>query len=79
MVFSRSVNDHGHVHRLVVTRDLQGWEVREEQDAVVLRRARRRDWHRVESDVELFEIAAFDRAEPVGGPSCRHDSRPKTC
>jgi hypothetical protein len=74
-----SVNDHGHVHRLVVTHDLEGWEVREEQDAVVLRRARRRDWHRVESDVELFEMAFEPGGDRSGDRSCRHDSLLENC
>ena len=56
MTLHREVTSDTHVHRLVVTSDLDGWEVREEEDATVLHRARRHDWHRVELDVMLFEL-----------------------
>jgi hypothetical protein len=58
MSLDRLLNSHGHVHRFVVTRDLTGWEVREEEDSTVLRRTHREDWHRVERDVLLFQIRA---------------------
>jgi hypothetical protein len=48
-----------HVHRFVVTADVGGWEVREEEDSTVVRRMHREDWHRVERDVQLFEIRAI--------------------
>jgi hypothetical protein len=55
----RHLNSGGHVHRFVVTRDLEGWEVREEKDSAVLRRTHRKDWHRVEREIRLFEIRAL--------------------
>lgn len=58
MSLTRHLIHHDHVHRLVVTRDLEGWEVREEEDSTVLRRTRRADWHRVETDIQLFDIKA---------------------
>ena len=60
MSLDRHLNSHGHVHRFVVTRDLEGWEVREEKDSAVLRRAHREDWHRVERDIRLFELRALE-------------------
>ena len=48
--------NQGHVHRLVVTPDLTGWEVLEEEDSEVVMRRHRDDWHRVECDILLFEI-----------------------
>ena len=55
---NRFFNSHGQVHRFIVTSDLTGWEVREEEDSTVLRRTHREDWHRVERDVMLFQIRA---------------------
>jgi hypothetical protein len=55
----RHLNSRGRVHRFVVTRDLEGWEVREEKDSAILKRAHRKDWHRVETDIQLFEITAL--------------------
>jgi len=59
MSLDRHLNSCGHVHRFVVTRDIEGWEVREEKDSAILRRAHRNDWHRVERDMQLFEIRAL--------------------
>jgi hypothetical protein len=58
MSLTRDLINDVHVHRLVVTRDLEGWEVREEEDSTILRRTRREDWHRVETDIQLFDIKA---------------------
>jgi hypothetical protein len=60
MSFNRLLTNHGHVHRFVVVRtEHEGWEVREEEDSAILRRALREDWHRVERDIQLFEIRAL--------------------
>jgi hypothetical protein len=59
MSLDRLLNSYGHVHRFVVTSDLTGWEVREEEDSAILRRVHREDWHRVERDIQLFEIRAM--------------------
>jgi len=59
MTLDRHLVSHGHFHRFIVTSALGGWEVREEKDFAVLRRAHRQDWHRVESDIHLFEIRAL--------------------
>jgi hypothetical protein len=59
MSLDRFLNSHGQVHRFVVISDLEGWDVREEEDSTILRRAHREDWHRVERDVQLFEMKAL--------------------
>jgi hypothetical protein len=59
MSLDRCLINREHVRRFVVTRDLEGWEVREEKDSAILTRAHRTDWHRVESDIHLFEIRAL--------------------
>jgi len=59
MSFDRHLTGHGHFYRFVVTKDPAGWEVREEEDTAVLRRAHREDWHRVERDIQLFEMRAL--------------------
>ena len=57
MLITRQLMNHGeHVHRFVVTRDLEGWDVLEEEDTVVLKRVHRGRWQRVEADVQLFEM-----------------------
>lgn len=38
MTLHREVTNDIHVHRLVVTSDIDGWEVREEKDGTVLHR-----------------------------------------
>jgi hypothetical protein len=42
--------------RLTVTRDLDGWEIREEDHGVV-KQTRYSDWHRVERALQVFELA----------------------
>ena len=60
MTLERYLVNHGHIHRLVVRHGLTGWDVREEEDATVIRRTHHEDWHRVERAVKLFE-----QAQPV--------------
>jgi len=59
MWLERQFNNHGRVHRFVVTNDGDGWAVREEEDSAVLRHTVRQDWHRVELDIRLFELRAL--------------------
>jgi hypothetical protein len=59
MSLDRCLINRERVHRFVVKRDAGGWEVSEEEDSAVLRRVHRKDWHRVERDVRLFEISAL--------------------
>jgi hypothetical protein len=59
MTLYRELTNNGHVHRFIVTSRIDGWEVREEEDSAVLQRVRRGDWHRVETDVLLFEARAM--------------------
>jgi hypothetical protein len=59
MSLDRHLNSHGHLHRFVITHNLEGWDVREEEDSIVLRQTHRDDWHRVERDIQLFEIRAL--------------------
>ena len=55
---ARSPFDVDHARRLVVTADTVGWEVREEEDSVVVSRVHRSDWHRVERDILMFDMRA---------------------
>jgi hypothetical protein len=59
MSLNRDLTNHGHIHRFVVTQSLRGWDVREEEDSTVLRHTLREDWHRVERDVQLFDLRAL--------------------
>jgi hypothetical protein len=60
MLFNRQLTHEGHIHRLVITSDINGWNIREEADTAVVRQIHREDWHRVERDCLLFDIAALD-------------------
>ena len=46
--FIKSVKKADHVRRYTIQAIESGWEVREEQDAELLRRSHYQDWHRVE-------------------------------
>jgi hypothetical protein len=59
MTFTRELVHDAHIHRLVVSTDATGWNVREEEDATVIRQSHHDDWHRVERAVQLFEHAAM--------------------
>jgi hypothetical protein len=58
MTLIKSLINNGHTHRFVVSPDSLGWEVREEEDAIVLWHSHRNDWHRVERDARLFDLKA---------------------
>ena len=56
-MLKREYTQDGHVARLSVSRSTDaGWEVREERDDLVVRRARLTDWHRVERAFQVFEL-----------------------
>jgi hypothetical protein len=57
-MLSRELINHEHRCRFVVTSASDGWEVREEEDAVIVRAVHRHDWHRVERDRLLFDLRA---------------------
>jgi hypothetical protein len=59
MVPTRELTVANHIHRLVIVADAHGWEVLEEEDALVISRVHRSDWHRVEMDVRLFDARAM--------------------
>lgn len=63
MIVTREKVQSGHTHRFTVTRGEIGWDVREERDSRVVRRATYTDWHRVERALRVFEVAA-DLAVP---------------
>ena len=55
MILERCLVNHGHLHRFIVNHDSTGWDVREEEDAIVIREVHLDDWHRVERAVQRFE------------------------
>ena len=59
MPVDRQLTRAGHVHQFGVTCGAEGWEVLEKEDSAVVQRARRKDWHRVEIDIRLFEMTAL--------------------
>jgi hypothetical protein len=54
MLQNRRFTYQGHVHSFVITQDLVGWDVVEEEDREVLRHVHRGDWQRVEREALLF-------------------------
>lgn len=56
-MFTREFVAAGQTTRFTITRDAQGWEVREERDTTVVKHARYGDWHRVERAMQTFELA----------------------
>jgi hypothetical protein len=59
MTFTRHLINESHVHDFIITPDARGWDVREEEDSSVLRRAHHDDWHRVERETLLFNLRAL--------------------
>ena len=56
MSFNFALNHYGHLHRILVTSHVLGWEVVVLQDSTVIRRTYRADWHKVERDIRLFQM-----------------------
>jgi len=59
MSVERHLTNHGRVHRFVVTNDVGGWEVREEEDSRLVSARVYNDWHRVERARSAFQIAVL--------------------
>jgi hypothetical protein len=60
-VFSSRLTDGSHVWRFDVERaPAEGWRVREERDAKVVRQVTYEDWHRVELAIRGFAIEAAE-------------------
>ena len=59
MMLERALINHTHIHRFVVRTDTTGWDVREEEDDLVIRHVHLDDWHRVERAVWLFDLTAL--------------------
>jgi hypothetical protein len=58
-MYSRTLSQSGRIVRFLITRGTAGgWEVREERDSRVVRKATYADWHRVERARSEFEIKA---------------------
>ena len=59
-MYARTLRNDTHTHRFSITpEETSGWEVREERDSSVLRRAHYDDWHRVERARRTFALDAF--------------------
>jgi hypothetical protein len=59
LVFSRGLTDGAHVRRFDVERwPSEGWRIREERDAEVVRQVTCEDWHRVELAIRGFAAEA---------------------
>jgi len=60
MIFSKRLQSESHVREFLVNAaDERGWEVREERDHRIVRRAWLRDWHRVEKAIMRFGLEAI--------------------
>jgi len=57
MIFAKRFRSQDHTRAFVVgNADERGWEVREEEDNEIVRRAWLHDWHRVENAMMRFAI-----------------------
>jgi hypothetical protein len=66
-MLKREYTQDGHVSRLSVSRRADaGWEVREERDNRVVRRAQLTDWHRVERALQVFELQKLSGDREIG-------------
>jgi hypothetical protein len=49
-----------HIHRFTVVSSSQhGWDVFEEEDSTEVTSVHREDWHRVERDIQRFDLTAI--------------------
>ena len=55
----------GHVDTLIVTKNAEGWEVRETHDRTVIRTQQYRDWHRVERAMQVFDLQGVGAHRPL--------------
>jgi hypothetical protein len=62
-MFTRELTQGGHVRRFTIREAGQGWEVREEQDACVIRQIQYQDWHRVERALSAFRARVLELEE----------------
>jgi hypothetical protein len=59
MIFSKRLRSEDHIKEFVVDEaDERGWQVREEEDHRIVRRAWEHDWHRVEKAMMRFAVEA---------------------
>jgi len=55
MIFSKHLRHENHTHAFMVNEaDEHGWEVREEEDNRIVKRAWLHDWHRVERVITRY-------------------------
>ena len=60
MIFSKRLRSQDHIKEFVVDEvDERGWQVREEEDHRIVRRAWEQDWHRVEKAMMRFALEAM--------------------
>ncbi len=57
-MLTRERSAAGHVDRVFISETETGWEVREERDSKIVKRASYTDWHRVERALYSFDLAA---------------------
>jgi hypothetical protein len=55
-MLTREYTSAGHVNRITLTKSHTGWDLREERDDTVVKRAHYSDWHRVERAIQVFEL-----------------------
>jgi hypothetical protein len=55
-MLTREYTSAGHVNRITLSKNRTGWEIREERDDTVVKRATYSDWHRVERALQVFEL-----------------------
>lgn len=59
---TRERKTSGHTETLIVTKNAEGWEVRETCDRTVIRTQQYRDWHRVERAMQVFDLQGVSQS-----------------
>jgi len=58
-MYTRCFEKASHIRKFTISsKGIGGWEVRDEQDSLVIRRVNYYDWHRVERALRVFAIEA---------------------
>ena len=59
MIFSKRLRSQDHVREFAIdAADIRGWEVREQEDDLVVKRTWMHDWHHVENAMMRFALEA---------------------
>lgn len=63
-MFAKELRQAGHIKRFTISQaGAEGWEVKVEQDSLVVRQVYYQDWHRVERAAQLMALQVSELEE----------------